>query len=618
MNRLLRLLGSMPFAVGVLAVVAIAASIGSLVEQNQPLAADVGRYGLLWATSFRLLGLHDIYHAGWFLALLGFLTFSTGLCVWRQTPGMWREARGFKHHLGAEALRRLPATVELQLSEGQKAQLPTALRAGRWRWVGDGLTLSATKGQLRRLGYVATHLAIVVISVGGLADANLGLQLRLAAGRLHAAPLEQPPSELSPASRLGPDSGAFRGALRLAEGGSGDQASLAVADGYLLRRLPVAVHLRAFRVETHPGGQPSDFVSEIEITDPARPGTAFPLRVAMNAPARYGRLQFYQSGFDDGGSSVRGAWLLQGGLAHQPLQAQVGVSQALLLDGRPLTAELTGYKPRNLVAPDAPATRGWHEAFLSGAQAAQRVDLGPSLELRLRDDAGQTLTETVYVKPVRLDGRAYAVFGLAEASGEARFLRLPIDERGSLGDYRRLLAALADPATLHAFATGAPPVVAQALPHALAQFRRGGLTAVGDASNQRVLIELLSRLALHAWSAEHPGQPPAEGLAFVTDALLAYSHWIEAGKPALLQVDEVTPVAASVLQVSEAPGAAIVYLGMALLALGAALMVLCPERRLWVRESPQGVLIALAAHRPLDGLPDELHAFTQLILKESP
>ncbi|WP_263568898.1 cytochrome c biogenesis protein ResB [Paucibacter sp. DJ2R-2] len=607
----------MPFAVAVLAVVAVAASIGSLVEQNQPFALDVGRYGLIWASSYRLIGLHDIYHAPWFLALLGFLTVSTGLCVWRHTPGMWRESRGFKHHLNADQLARLPVRAQLNIHADLQAQVLVALRAGGWRWRGEGLTISAKKGQVRRLGYIATHLAIVVISVGGLVDANLGLQVKLASGRADPAPMGRPPAELSASSRLRPDAGAFRGAMRLVEGQADQWVSLNLSDGYLLRQLPVTVRLVGFRIETHPGGQPRDFVSDIEINDPAVRSGPVPLRVSMNAPAHHGRLRFYQSGFDDGGSVLRGTWLLRGGVDSRKMQAQVGQPQSILVDGQPQTAEFTGYKPRNLVSPEASASRSWRETFLSGSQAAKRVDLGPSVELRLRDSSGQIQTETVFLRPLTFDGRQYSVFGVMDGQSEQRYLRIPVGSDGTLHDYRQLLGALQDPATTSQLTADAPKVVAQALPLALQQFLNGGFARVGDANTQRVLVELLSRYAMQTWIAQHPEQTPADALTFVSDALLAYSHWAEAGKPPLVQVDEVRPVAASVLQVSEAPGEIIVYAGMALLALGVTLMVLCPERRLWVREVPGGVMFALAAHRPLDGLNEELLAFLDPMRKES-
>ena len=114
MRRFWHLLGSMPFAVAILAVVAVAASIGSLVEQNQPFAAQVGDVGLWWATVHARLGVDDVYRAPWFLALLSLMTLSTALCVWRKTPGMWREARTHRAHLGVPFHpRRLELLIRL-------------------------------------------------------------------------------------------------------------------------------------------------------------------------------------------------------------------------------------------------------------------------------------------------------------------------------------------------------------------------------------------------------------------------------------------------------------------------------------------------------------------------
>jgi cytochrome c biogenesis protein ResB len=66
-----------------------------------------------------------------------------------------------------------------------------------------------------------------------------------------------------------------------------------------------------------------------------------------------------------------------------------------------------------------------------------------------------------------------------------------------------------------------------------------------------------------------------------------------------VKVDAAEPLMATVLQVSHAPGRLVVYAGMACLAAGVILLVLVPERRVWVRAAPQAgrIVVALAAHR---------------------
>jgi len=662
MRRFWHLLGSMPFAVAILAVVAVAASIGSLVEQNQPFAAQVGDVGLWWATVHARLGVDDVYRAPWFLALLSLMTLSTALCVWRKTPGMWREARTHRAHLGVRQLSALPhrRTLAVSVAPGRwRYALEQTLRQHgfSWAWTEQGgragsaavasalpappalPALSARKGMGRRLGYVLTHLGIVVIGVGGLLDGNLPLQWQRLTGDVVLAPLDASPASLPRESRIGRDGGAFRGALRLAPGETAGAVSVHMGEGQLLRELPVNVRLERFDMPVHPNGQPRDFISELQVSDPAT-GERRTLRVSMNKPAQYGALTFYQSGFDDGGSRVQAVLLAQGGLDEQALDVQVGAPQPVLWQGQAIRLEPTAWHPRNIVSAREVEALGLSDAFLQGRATAATRDLGPSLELAWRDASGQLREQTIYRDPIQIDGKPYLVAGTSvSGAAEARavFLRLPLDAQGSLRTYRETLGALRDPArraSLIEEVTAPLGGGADArrlrvsLAAAVGEFMDGGFRALDTpamddspqhARARRMLVELLSRAALAAWrdaqdaaSAQSGQSAPdvEQGLSFTADALLGYSAWIDAGRPPLLRVAAVSAVDATVLQVTQAPGAGVVYAGMAMLGLGVVLMVLVPERRLWLRGLPDGrVLLALAAHRPMPSLDEELDAW---------
>jgi cytochrome c biogenesis protein len=642
------LIGSMPFAVAILMLVAVAASVGSLLEQNQPYASHVSNFGLLWTEVFLILGLNDVYHAPWFLTLLAFLTLSTGLCVWRNTPLMLREWRSYKQHLALRQLLQLPLRRELHVdlrASALRPHLARVLRDAGYRWrapaATDALEISAKKGMARRLGYVLTHLAIVVISVGGLVDGNIALQWRLATGQVVPAPLGQPAEELGPGSRIGTGGGAFRGTIRLAPGASGAAVALNLGDGYLLRELPIQVRLNRFQIEYHPTGQPRDFVSDLSVLDPARPGAPQQLRLSMNKPARYGDLSFFQSGFDDGGSGFEAELLGQGGLIAQSIAGRVGSPQPLRLDGELLQLEPDNYHPRNVVAAGDDKAPGFRQAFLRGRQQANSIDLGPSLVLGFRDSAGQRVEQTTYQLPITSDGRRYFVLALRPAdAAEPAYLGIPLDDAGSLQTYQGLMRQLRDPARRKALlgelklALGEPHVQQQlrlGLDKAFERFFAGGFSAVGPAEEggaapaHRKVLELMSHLALKALDVQqaHSARGAANAIAkedprFVADSLLAYSRWVELGRPPLLRLRAVAPVNATVLQVSHAPGALSVYAGMAMLSLGVILMVLVQERRLWVRELPDGgILMAMTAHRPMPGLEAELDELVDSLMHAS-
>ena len=177
-------LGSMNLAITLLVVVAVASVIGTVLKQNEPYTNYVIKFGPFWFEVFRKLGLYDVYGAPWFLAILGFLVLSTGVCLWRHVPGMLAEINHFRLTVQAKSLRAFHSHAEWTLAADPAtvaAQAAGALRAQGYRVRSstheDGHTvLAALRGSLNRFGYLFTHLAIVVICVGGLLDGNLPLK----------------------------------------------------------------------------------------------------------------------------------------------------------------------------------------------------------------------------------------------------------------------------------------------------------------------------------------------------------------------------------------------------------------------------------------------------------
>ena len=74
-------LSSMRFAVALLCVLAVASVIGTVLQQNQPQADYIVKFGPFWARIFGFLGLYDVYASGWFVVIMLFLVLSTALCL---------------------------------------------------------------------------------------------------------------------------------------------------------------------------------------------------------------------------------------------------------------------------------------------------------------------------------------------------------------------------------------------------------------------------------------------------------------------------------------------------------------------------------------------------------
>ncbi|HZW20742.1 cytochrome c biogenesis protein ResB [Noviherbaspirillum sp.] len=625
MKAFIQLLRSMRFAIAILTVVAIASAIGSVLEQGQPTAVYVGRYGEFWATLFAMTGLTDVYHASWFLGLLGFMAVSTALCLAQHTPSMLREMRSFREQKSLQSLMQLPCSAELDAVRPDstlRARAGAYLRTRNFRFVtrelqNGGYVLAARAGGMRRMGYLLVHAAIVLICVGGLIDGNIGLRLGMMRGEIVPETRDLPPAEVPPQSRLD-EGGSFRAVLNLNEGGTGNAAFLPMKDGYLLQELPFSVRLKRFQVEHYSNGQAKDFVSDIEIIDG---DTRREARLQVNHPFTYKGITFYQSGFGDGGTSLALELVpLDGEAAPAAIAGRVGGDAPVLLGGEAYRIEFTDFRAVNVFSGEQDKGGTW---FVPAAQGDMH-DVGASLSFRLRDALGQASEWEVFMRPLDVQGARYFVIGKRDAQQSSmRYVRLPADGDGKLAAYRRFSAAMQRPeAREHAARTVAARVQNRELAGAIERstvllldsFAEKGFRAVAEMVEAGVpgaeqdkaaplYVDLLQRAAaiLHDESAGDASS------RFVRDSLIAYSDAAESGIGLYLDLTGYKQVHSSALQVTRAPGAAIVYLGMAMLALGTCAMYFVRERRLWIWVLPSvgKVFVGLAANRPLPGLQAE-------------
>ena len=106
-QRLFLLLGSMDLAITLLLALAIASIIGTVLQQNQPYADYLIRFGPFWFDLFETAGLYDVYSALWFLAILTLLVISTTVCVTRNTPSMLRDMWNLRTHVREKSLKAM-------------------------------------------------------------------------------------------------------------------------------------------------------------------------------------------------------------------------------------------------------------------------------------------------------------------------------------------------------------------------------------------------------------------------------------------------------------------------------------------------------------------------------
>lgn len=626
----LEFLGSMNLAITLLVAVAIAAVIGTVLQQNEPYNNYVIKFGSFWFEVFRALGLYDVYSAGWFLVLLGFLLVSTAVCVYRQGPGIIRDMRQYRLGVKKKSLRSFHQNGEWEtpLAGEEAAGRAQAFLEGqgfrvRSRADDDHTVVAAMKGSTNRLGYLLSHVSIVVICIGGLLDGNLGLKFGELTGRIAPETRDLPVSQVPDKSVLPADATSFRGSVTLPEGSQADFIFLNLRDGYLVQNLPFTVALDDFRIQHYASGQPKSFESDIVIYDDE---LEEPLRrtIAVNHPLIYKDYAIYQASFADGGSSVTlRAWSFDRP-QEEPLQLEGTINRDLkLMTPRgPMTIELTDFKPYNIFpAPE------------DDPQGKKFRNYGPAVVFRLRDRAGQAKEYINYQLPITIDGRPFFMSGMRASQGEAyRYLHIPLDSEGSLGRFMRFRALASDNARVEQVAEqqlgdifGAAEEREQrdqlvvSMANLVGLFVNRGIDAVvarveesvPEEQRQAVLESYMTVLrnvmgALYVDLLREEGVAVDEGVAqtdaaFFDDAMNAFSLLGAYGAPFYVQLSDFNHVEASGLQITRSPGKDIVYLGCAMLMAGVFFLFYVHHRRLWVwlEPGPAGtrVLFAGAAHR---------------------
>ena len=664
----------MRFAVSLLMFICVASLVGTVLQQNRSSNNYIDQFGPFWFEVFDKFSIWHVYNSWWFLLIMGFLVVSTSVCLIRNAPKMLRDARSFREHVREGSLRAFPHRVETteptgvpQTVTGLKALLGRMGYAVRVREAQDGVLLAAKKGSANRLGYVFAHAAMVIICIGGLLDSELPVRLQVMFGGKQPIVENMLISEVPESGRLSVNNPSFRASVLVPEGGQASTAVVMVGDGALVQPMPFTLKLKKFIVDYYSTGMPSRFASEVEVTDPDTDKT-FDSTIEVNEPLRFKGMTVYQSSFDDGGSTVvlKGYPLVGVNDTTFSVDGTVGKTSELTAQtakgSRSMGIEVTAMRPINV----EDLTRGdpkgadqsfaEHVASVAGSAAGKKNEnlrnVGPSVEYKLIDDAGQAHEFQNYMLPVELDGAAVFLAGVRNNAGEPfRYLRIPADDDSSIAEFMRLRATLADPAArkeaARRFAERNSPSGADRQPletaaeRALDTFAAGGLQAVAAflqantpaADLERaadVVIRLIgaSMNELRAIARERAGQQPVavdgpEGeraAVWSRLAVAALSDLTVYPAPVFLSLADFNHVQASVFQVSRTPGKNTVYLGSLLLVLGVFSMFYIRDRRVWIWVKPQGggssVLAAMTSQkRTLDFNP-EFERFKQALLRQ--
>ncbi|PHS23095.1 MAG: cytochrome C biogenesis protein ResB [Methylophaga sp.] len=621
----------MDLAVTLFVALAIASIIGTVLQQNQPYTDYLIKFGPFWFDVFESAGLYDVYSALWFLAILTLLVISTSVCVIRNTPSMLKDMRNLRTHVQSKSLRAMHHqkqwsvdTDEQKSADNLEAALSNlGFRVKQTPKEGEVL-VSAMRGGMNRLGYIFTHLAIVVICVGGLIDGNLPLKFAEWQGKIKIETRDLPTSEIPEISRLPVGNHAFRGSVSIPEGRSSSVVFLAMRDGYLLQNLPFTVEVKEFRVAYYTTGQPKLFETDLVIHDDELQAP-FEATIAVNHPLFYKGYAIYQASFSDGGSFLTlEAWPLDKEAGKEPVifETKVFENRKMLWGEQSLRLEVTSFRLFN-INPDP-----------TDEDPDRLRNFGPSFSYKLRKNTGEALEYQNYMLPVERNGREYYLSGVrASPAEDFGYLYLPVDIDGGLTHFSHFLQRLQNENIVneiaHAMMLGTLAEInnqdkelEQSLQETLtllvATFVKGGFTSINtfiettlpEAERKRLgpaylgmLREMLSRIyvggSLYQYEVGDPEKNTEiqqEELLFFQDAVDAIASLARYGSPVYLYMSDYEHVEASGLQITYAPGKAIVYIGCAFLIMGIFLLFYLPQRRFWaiVKANGSGTEVLLA------------------------
>lgn len=639
-GEIVELISSMRFAIALLAMIAIAAVVGTVMKQGEATNNYINQFGPFWFEVFGKLGLYAVYSAWWFLLLMTALVTSTSLCIVRNAPKMLKDMRSWRENVRENSLLNFHHKMQWRspLARAALAQQTAARLADAGYKIklvekDNGTLVAAKQGAANKFGYIFAHAAIVVICIGGLLDSDVPIRLQewflgkvpfSGSGLISAVPAQ---------SRLGLGNPTFRGNTMIPEGQSSESAIITRPDGVLIQDLPFTINLKKFTIDFYSTGMPKLFASEVEVRDHAS-GEVVKAVIEVNKPLLYKGLAIYQSSFDDGGSKLKltGYPMRGGATTTFDIAGEVGASTAM---GDAYTVEWSGFRPfnvENLAATQDPRAvakgKTLEEQFAnsldkhtgSAGRNANNKDLknvGPSVTYKLRDKTGQAREYQNYMQPVTVDGATVFLAGMrVNPSDQFSFLRIPADDGHSVTEWMRLRAALSDAglraAAAKRYAERATPqsnnsdalrVQLQAsADKSLTIFagndKAAGFVAISQflekipAAEQEkaadVFMKILNGSLWDLWQAarEKDGLAPVSAdeqhARFLQLATNALSDAFFYGAPVYLQLDDFTQVQASVFQVTRSPGKNVVYLGCVFLVLGVFSMFYIRERRLWV------------------------------------
>ena len=182
-RELVEFFASIKLAMFLFLVLAMTATIGTVIQQGERPETYIQEYGEDAYRWFLRLGFTDVYHTWWFTSLLGLLCVNSLTCFYKRFPAVWRSTRQDKLSVSLAFVKGMKQRAELSVGAPKEAvaeQMVQMFAEKGYRVLAKNdpgeVTLYATKGIMGRVGAHAAHLSATVIVLGGLIGSYYGFQ----------------------------------------------------------------------------------------------------------------------------------------------------------------------------------------------------------------------------------------------------------------------------------------------------------------------------------------------------------------------------------------------------------------------------------------------------------
>jgi len=596
----------MRFAITMLSIVAIASIIGTVIKQSEPYNNYLIQFGQFWFPIFEQFDLYNIYQAFWFLIILLFLVVSTTLYVSRNTPKILKDIKKFQSSLTPSSMKKFRNYYEFKTYKNLEEISKIFKRQGfQIKKSNNPSLVIAKKGTLQKLGYIFTHLAIIVISVGGILDGNLLFKIQQTLGIKEVETRNLKFSEVPFKSQLNENNFSYRATLMLNEQEKNDRALIRAKDGYLVQHLPFEIKLDKFYIEHYSTGQPKSFLSDIRIQ---HNGQEFLKTISVNKPVSIDGVTIYQSDFQDGGSRLSLTLLsLFDEFKPTGLSSEVYKQNEFNTDNENYVFEFDDFREFNIF-----------QVKTNNALATKNI--GPSVVYKFRNSSGQALEYQTYQNPIPENDKFYFMSGMREdLQSEFRFLRIPADNNLEISSYQMFVKNLKSDVlikkNINQLINKSSFLVDEAAKKTFQQntydifqtFLQSGYSGIASVIEKSIPLENQETVAesyikIIYFLAETINQDLIKNqlidVSFIQDALNAYSDSFFYGPSPFVILNEYEKIYASGLQLTKDPGKIWVYIGALFLVIGIFCMIYVQEVRVWIIEKTKNnYAIAFASNR---------------------